>query len=195
MNKRDAAKARWANEEYRKKTIEAMKGKSPGNTSPRSEETRKKAQASNPNKKKVYQFTLDGEFIAEYPSQKEASKQTGVAQSVIGQFLKERNRNHKEKGYIWSYERDNVPKTPPRKIYELKRDHPTEEVLEKIHAESLPNGPAEVTQYDYEGNVIARYATLGDAGRMNGFDTAAISNCCRRKRDTAYGYIWAYTRK
>lgn len=199
MTRSEAAKARWGNEEYRQKMIASLKGKRVGNRATRTEENRKKVQASNPNKKPVYQFSLEGEFIAEYPSIRDASKKTGTPFEDIRNFILRREQGckiiYRESGYIWSSNRNCTFTTPKkRSVKELVNDHPTQEVLDKIHSTSLPNGPAEVTQYDYKGNVIARYATLGEAGRKNGFNTAAISNCCRRKRNTAYGYIWAYTK-
>lgn len=36
------------------------------------------------NSKKILQFTLDGEFIKEYNSIKDASKETGLSESLIG---------------------------------------------------------------------------------------------------------------
>ena len=51
--------------------------------------------------KDILQYTLDGEFIAEYPSAREAEKQTGVWQQNIGKCCK--GILKKTGGYVWRY--------------------------------------------------------------------------------------------
>lgn len=50
----------------------------------------------------VSQFTREGEFIATYPSQAEASRQTGVHKQCIYDVLK--GKKHTAGGFQWSYE-------------------------------------------------------------------------------------------
>lgn len=51
--------------------------------------------------KPILQFTLDGEFVAEYPSAMEAQRQTGFKNSYINKCL--RGKLDKAYGYIWKY--------------------------------------------------------------------------------------------
>ena len=51
--------------------------------------------------KPVIQYTIDGEFIKEFPSSKEAERQTGIFQSNIVACLKGRQKS--ARGYVWKY--------------------------------------------------------------------------------------------
>ena len=85
------SRERWADPEYRQKCIEHLTGENnPFYGKQHSDETRKilsekakeryKLYGPSPNRHMtcVVQLSLDGEFIAEYPSMKEAEKITGV---------------------------------------------------------------------------------------------------------------------
>jgi len=50
--------------------------------------------------RKVYQYTLDGEFVAEYHSQAEAQRQTGILQHNICEAMNGRYKT--SGGYKWS---------------------------------------------------------------------------------------------
>lgn len=50
-----------------------------------------------------------------------------------------------------------------------------------------------VKQYSLNGILIAEYDGIRDAAKINGFKASScISECCKGKRKTAYGYIWKY---
>ena len=51
--------------------------------------------------KPVLQFTIDGDFIAEFSTQHEASKQTGVGQPEISRCCNQKRNT--TGGYIWRY--------------------------------------------------------------------------------------------
>lgn len=72
-----------------------------------SDETRQKLRESNTNNpyysRKVAQYSLDGECIAEYPSGAEASRQTGINHSNIIQCCKGSYKHAHAGGYIWKY--------------------------------------------------------------------------------------------
>ena len=65
-----------------------------------SEESRKKMSENRPSKP-VLQFSKTGEFIAEYPSTREAERQTGCYQSNICACCKGKYKS--TGGYIWRY--------------------------------------------------------------------------------------------
>ena len=52
-------------------------------------------------RKAVLQFTLDGKFVAEYPSVKEAERQTGIFDTSIIRCCK--GKGHTAGGYVWRY--------------------------------------------------------------------------------------------
>lgn len=53
--------------------------------------------------KPVLQYTLDGVFIAEYPSTMEAERQTGINHSNIGHCCLKCKNHSTAGGYIWKY--------------------------------------------------------------------------------------------
>ena len=53
------------------------------------------------NWKSIKQFTKDGFFLKEYPSMKEASRQTGFYKSAISSCCKGKRKS--AYGYIWRY--------------------------------------------------------------------------------------------
>ena len=94
-------------DETRKKSSESMTGKkNPMYGKHHSEETRNKM--SEAHKEKIYanikpilQFSKDGEFIAEYPSIMEASRQTGCNLGHICSCC--RGERKSAGGFIWKY--------------------------------------------------------------------------------------------
>ena len=105
-------------EETKKKISESEKGKTPWMKGKKhTEESKKKisnAKKGKPNislAKKVYQYTLEGEFLASYSSTAEAARQNDFLQGEIsaccngGRYKKGKWVNcNKYKGYKWSYE-------------------------------------------------------------------------------------------
>ena len=65
------------------------------------EEHRKKIRENNPSSKPVLQYSKDGEFIAEYPSLREASRHTGCDNSSICECCKGKRKS--TVGYVWKY--------------------------------------------------------------------------------------------
>lgn len=51
--------------------------------------------------KRVFQFTLDGEYVNDYPSTQEAARQTGFSQGCIAAVARGERETHK--GYKWKY--------------------------------------------------------------------------------------------
>ena len=97
----EAKSGRILTEEHRKKISEAMTGeKHPNFGKHPTEEIRKKMSENRPSKS-VLQFSKSGELIAEYPSGKEAQKQTGLPTSNICSCCKGRQKSCG--GYIWRY--------------------------------------------------------------------------------------------
>ena len=94
-------------EEHRKKISEALSGeKSPNFGKHHSEDTKRKMSKAHKGKiyantKPILQFSKDGEFIAEYSSLTEASRQTGCNNSHIGSCCKGNRKS--ASGFIWKY--------------------------------------------------------------------------------------------
>ena len=115
----ESLKGKTLSEEARKKISEARKGKSaPNKGKPMSEEARKKMSDAkkgkpSPNKgkpmseeqkkklsKKVLQFTLNGEFIREWPSFAECER-NGFYGTAVCKCCQGKQKTHK--GFVWKY--------------------------------------------------------------------------------------------
>lgn len=54
------------------------------------------------------------------------------------------------------------------------------------------NSRKPVLQLDLDGNVIKKYASISEAGRICGFDGSSITMCCKGKRNKHKGFKWVY---
>lgn len=131
--------------------------------------------------KPVYQYGLNGVFIAEYPSMMEAERQTGISNSAICACCK--GVNSYTKDCIWSYEKHD-------KISPIDK--------EKLRYECITQKQEKpVYQYSLNGSFIAFYSSLTHASEVTGIDFKLISTCCLGKngRRMAGGYMWTYEYK
>lgn len=66
--------------------------------------------------------------------------------------------------------------------------------LSDIHKQRLSKANEKpIYQYDLDGNMIRRFDGIKEAAKiLNLKDASHISDCCKRKRKTAYGYKWEY---
>ena len=49
-----------------------------------------------------------------------------------------------------------------------------------------------VSQYDFDGNLIATYLSITEASEATGVTDSGISSCCLHKRNHAGDYLWRY---
>lgn len=120
--------------------------------------------------KRVFQYSLDGQFISEYESVSEASRITGVYSGVISSCCL--NNGKTAGGYQWSYKQKKSLQ-PVSIISALKDENP-------------------VYQYTLNGLLIDKYSSTMEAERKTGISQANISACCVNKRNHAGGYIWSH---
>lgn len=120
---------------------------------------------------KVYQFDKLGNFIKEYKSITEASKQTNTDKSGIHACIK--GEQATSGGYIWSKDKN-------------------------LHDTKINIKQKMVDMYNLDGSYIKRFNSLHDAA-IEMFDDkskiSGISHCLRNKIESAYGYIWKYATK
>lgn len=64
--------------------------------------SRHKLKGTRGKRRRVEQYTLEGKYIATYPSQAEAARQTDINRYCISDVL--RGRNHTAGGFIWRFE-------------------------------------------------------------------------------------------
>ena len=134
-----------------------------------SEITKKKIGINNKNKgvKPVLQYDLEGNFIKEWISAKEASQQLNIKNSDISSCCKN-GRNRTAGGFIWKFKSDNISAVKLRKHKNSK----------------------EVFQYDLEGNFIKEWPNFKVAGKELNIHPTGISQCCLGKLKKFKNYIW-----
>ena len=124
--------------------------------------------------RKVYQYNLQGEFIAEYNSISAAANDNNMSDTAIAYCCK--GIIPYAKGYLWSYEKVDM--------------HPYE--IKKERGIKITETTKKVYQYNMDGDFIQEYLSIGDASLKTGFHRGGIYNVCIGKRRYAYGYIWSY---
>lgn len=116
--------------------------------------------------KKVYQYTIDGHFIKEWPSVKEIERSLGFSDSGVHSCCRgERPHSH---GFQWSYvkhEQMEPAVTRRKKVY----------------------------QYTLSGEFVGSWESGTEAASSLGGRQCCISDCCRGRQKSAYGFIWSYS--
>lgn len=116
--------------------------------------------ASKSKYKKIYQWTLKGEFVSVYESGLEAEQKTQINRKAISKALCGDSKS--SGGFLWTYS-----ETPP-----VIKDK------QKIY------------QYDSNNNLIGVYKSCAEAARACGGDASTISKVCRGEKKTSRGFIW-----
>lgn len=114
-------------------------------------------------KKKVLQFNLQGEKIAEFQSMREAERQTGILH--IGEVC--RHTRTQAGGFYWIYEGDTLKKNKIRK-----------RKVKQIDPQTL--------------QTINIFNSIVEAANCTPAHSTAIGQVCKGKRKTAGGFQWRY---
>lgn len=158
----------WS-EEQRKNNRKARLGKSVNHTE---EGNKKRADGIrnyyDKNKKKVYQFDMDGNLIKEWDSAKSASNELNLNISNIHNICKGLGKHCG--GFIWSY-----TETPPN----------------FIQSNNEYNKKA-VIQLDVNGEILNEFNSITEASKITKISSTAISNNLKNKSNSAGGYKWKY---
>lgn len=130
---------------------------------------------NNPRAQSVKQFDLDGNFIREYDTITQASKETGVGISRISDVA--RGNRKTAGGFVWKFSNDKKIHHKKKPVYRAENDKNLKPII----------------QYSMDGNFIREYPGIAEAARINNFKdrTNIISNLKGRTK-SAYGFIWKY---
>ena len=121
-------------------------------------------------RKIVQQYTLDGVFIKEYPSAKEASKQTGVEYSDICACCRENTTKKLAGNFQWKYKNSDKIITPVVKRHDIQK----------------------IYQFNLKGELLNIYNNLDEAVKATKISKSCICSCCLEKAKTAGGFLWSY---
>ena len=122
--------------------------------------------------KEIFQYSSYGVFIRMYHSIKEAKEQTGL-KSISPSSPRKKTSG----SFIWLLERD---------------DDKALKIADTINPSRIVFKNLPVLQYSIDGSFIKKYASSGEAERVNGIARSKVGACCRGKIKTAGGYIWRY---
>ena len=125
----------------------------------------------NPFSRRIAQYTLDGDFVAEYESAGLAKKATSVGLTSIQRCA--RGERKSAGGFIWKY-------TAKAKI------------VAKGRIVKGTNGTP-IQQTDTDGNIVAEYVSIQEAARQTGFFAENIGRAVRGEYKSYKGFKW--TRK
>jgi hypothetical protein len=135
-----------------------------------------------------------------------------IGQSLLGRPMSALTKEKFTfKGHHVSEENKRIISQKAKERFKNKENHP---MFGKHHTEAskLKNSKSRkgkcsganhsqavaVDQYTLDGQYIQTFACMKDAvaslGKQNK-DTTGISNCCRNKQKTSYGYMWTYSNK
>lgn len=123
----------------------------------------------------VYQYDLDGVFIAEYPSLSEAERVTGISNSSISSCCK--GKQMYTGNFQWSYTKvDKMPKIDKHQL-----------ISEKVRKKGKP-----VYCYDMDGNFIKKYDSARIASEEINTDQRKINACCSGRTRYSNNFQWFY---
>lgn len=81
-------------------------------------------------------------------------------------------------------------------IWRYKDEYDKEEISYLINIinsnNKIPNPKRKVIQLDLDGNIIDKWISITEVQRCLNYKKSFISDCCRGKQKSAYGYRWQY---
>jgi group I intron endonuclease len=133
----------------------------------------------NPNSKKCYQYDLEGNFIKEYISIREACEINRYSYESVCKCLKGIVRRHKKNQWFYAYMGEKIN---PYKKFEGK----WKGVKGKDHHCSV-----EIYQYSIDGDFIKKWDAINDISRYYNIPSPNISACLRGKCHQSHGFHWS----
>lgn len=117
--------------------------------------------------KTIYQYSLDGDFIASFSSFSQAKKETKLPlPSIVPKYKF-------SCGYFWVYETDNIT---------------IEEVILKYKKST--HLTKKIQQYDLQCNLLKEFNSAAEASRELKIDVSSIKSALNGKQYSAGGYLW-----
>jgi hypothetical protein len=127
------------------------------------------------NKKIVYRYDLNGNFIKKYESMLSASKESNIFFANISSCCNNKRLFSGE--YIWSFKKLDV--------------NDLENIINKIN-NSKRRPKYHVYQCNVYGNIIREYDSIASAAKKCNIGRDGISDCCNNKRQYYFGYTWKF---
>lgn len=129
--------------------------------------TEYKLGADNAKSETVYQFTLDGKFVAEYGSMHEAERITGLDSGSISKACTGALKQYR--GYVWSKTKDFN--------YQARRNTQFKKGF--------------IEMYDMQGNLVKTYTSPIEL-EQDGYSQISVNRCCRGERKSYKGFVFKH---
>lgn len=122
----------------------------------------------------IVQLDMEGNYIQEFSSLKEAEEKTGISSGIISAIASNNGYHKSVKGTQWVYKEN----------YDPNKDY-------KYNSKQFASNKRKVAQYDLQGNLIAIYDSRKEAAKAVGaYSGSYITECCQGKRKIHKGFIW-----
>lgn len=166
-NKREAQKILWNREQFYLDLLKPF-GKNGYNINKTSSNNHQQVGShSFTHKKPVSQFSLNGKWIANFPSMKKASNLLNICATAITECCKGNKKS--AGGFMWAL------KTKKRKIKSYKN-----------------NLTRSIRQYSQSGKLIKTWKSQSEAAHALNFRPSGIWLTCQNRQKTSCGFIWKY---
>lgn len=150
--------------------------------------------------KPVRQYTLDGQFVAEYASIYEAAKPFGDNAVIVITSSCRRKRNHDSVyGYIWRFTTDDefcAGTVQAETVYVKTVVAGREEFQRKVRRKyaNVAHSVKPVRKYTLDGVFVEEYPNLQVASYKTGCAVTNIGAVCRRYKScrTCGGFVWRF---
>lgn len=140
----------------------------------------------------VRQYTLDGEFIAEFRTATMAGKVVGAAGTNIAKCCRRAPCYSRVAGYLWRYSVDDEFGSNEYNAKAIKCFRAAVQTritpIEKKQRKDRPS--KQVRQYTLDGVFVAEYRSVGAAAEAFGHSYSSIYACCTGKTGSFKDYIW-----
>lgn len=118
--------------------------------------------------KRVYQYTLEGDFVAEWDNLTLAAESCGGINKITGISQCCNGKRKTAYGFQWRYEK-----------------------FDRLSKQELTGVKKRIVQKDLEGNVIQVYNSVSEAADALGMKShTSICNVLNGRTKTAYGFLW-----
>lgn len=146
------------------------------------------------NKKEVFQYDLNGNYITSYPSAFEASIKL-IGKECCGDIFRcIEGKVASAFGFVWRDKKEEYIDLSKYKIVHTKKGARLIDMSYEGRMKRRKGHGKPVNQYSLDGKYIATYNSTIDASEQVGIDHTAIGKCCNHKpkAKSAKGFLWEY---
>lgn len=123
--------------------------------------------SSDKHSRKVYQYSINNEFIKEWKSATLAGKMLNIVSTNITKCIN--NNAYHAGGFLWKKEiTTEVPNI--RRVIKNRK----------------------IVQFSLDAQKIKVWNSAKEVSKALGFSSSSLTSCCKNKIKTMYGYIWKY---